>query len=198
MATNYQEDKNIVDRLIANDPMAIEEFFFGRCRAALTYIGQYFCYAKESAESLIGEFYVYLSDNDWHKLRIFKYSCSLNAYITVIATRYFQNKRDERIMFYGNEPMPVVENSIETHDSFTQKDVEQLIAYMKPLDRFLVERILIDGEKPCDIFDEAKQYLDIDHLMSMNEKQYAGYIYTRYSRAKRHLRQQLISLGYGA
>lgn len=193
-----EEDKYIVDRLIANDHVAIEEFFFGRCRAALTYIGQYFCDAKELPESLIGEFYVYLSDNNWHKLRIFKYSCSLNAYITVIATRYFQNKRDKRMIFYGSEPMPMVENSVEVHDSFTQKDVEQLISNMNPLDRFLVERILIDGEKPCDILDEAKPYLDANHLMSMNEKQYAGYIYTRYSRAKKRLQQQLISLGYGA
>ena len=74
MAANYQEDKFIVEGLIANDPVAIEEFFFGRCRAALTYIGQCFCDAKELPESLIGEFYVYLSDNDWHKLRIFKFS----------------------------------------------------------------------------------------------------------------------------
>ncbi len=47
MAANYQEDKDIVERLIANDPVAIEEFFFGRCRAALTYIGQYCCYVME-------------------------------------------------------------------------------------------------------------------------------------------------------
>ena len=60
MTTNYQEDKDMVERLIANDPVAIEEFFFVRCRAALNYIGQYFCDAKESAESLIGDFYVYL------------------------------------------------------------------------------------------------------------------------------------------
>ncbi len=195
---SVEEDKYIVRKLIANDAEAVEDFFFNRCRAALTYIGQYFCQSKESAESLIGEFYEYLADNDWHKLRIFRYSCSLNAYVTVIATRYFQNKRDKRMTFYGNEPMPVFENSVEAHDSFTQKDVEQLISNMKPLDRFLVERILIDGEKPCDVLEDAKPLLDADHLDSMNEKQYAGYIYTRYSRARKRLQQQLISLGYGA
>ncbi len=193
-----EEDRYIVDRLIANDAEAIEEFFFNRCRAALTYIGQYFCQSKESAESLIGEFYEYLADNDWHKLRIFKFSCSLNAYVTVIATRYFQNKRDNRVNYYGNEPLPVVENSVEAHDTFTQRDVERLVENMKPLDRFLVERILIDGEKPCDVLVDAKPLLDADLLDSMNEKQYAGYIYTRYSRARKRLQQQLISLGYGA
>lgn len=194
----HEEDKYIVERLIANDAEAIEDFFFYRCRAALTYIGQYFCQSKESAESLIGEFYEYLADNDWHKLRIFKFSCSLNAYVTVIATRYFQNKRDNRMSYYGNEPLPIKDNSVDAQDSFTQSDVERLVENMKPLDRFLVERILIDGEKPGDVLEDAKPLLDAEHLDSMNEKQYAGYIYTRYSRAKRRLQQQLILLGYGA
>lgn len=195
---SIEEDKHIVEELISNDASAIEDFFFNRCRAMLTYIGQYFCQSKESAESLIGEFYEYLAENDWHKLRIFKYSCSLNAYVTVIATRYFQNKRDNRVSYYGNEPLPIIENSIEAQDSFTQNDVERLIENMKPLDRFLVERILIDGEKPGDVLEDAKPLLDADHLNSMNYKQYAGYIYTRYSRAKRRLQEQLILLGYGA
>lgn len=195
---SIEEDRHIIEDLTSNDVNAIEDFFFNRCRAMLTYIGQCFCQSKESAESLIGEFYEYLADNDWHKLRIFKFSCSLNAYVTVIATRYFQNKRDNRVSYYGNEPLPVVENAIEAHDTFTKRDVERLVENMKPLDRFLVERILIDGEKPCDVLEDARPLLDADHLDSMNEKQYAGYIYTRYSRARKRLQQQLISLGYGA
>jgi len=195
---SQEDDKYVVDALIANDPILIEEFFFVRCRAALAYIGQYFCGSKESPESLIGEFYEYLSAKDWHKLRIFKYSCSLNAYISVIATRYFQNKRDTRLCLYGNDSLPVKENSIEAHDCFTQEDVYRLVYNMKPLDRFLIERILIDGEKPSDIMDEVRPLMDEDHINSMNEKQISGYIYTRYSRAKQKLQKQLISLGYGA
>lgn len=192
------DDKDVVEALIANNQIMIKEFFFVRCRAALSYIGQYFCGAKETPESLIGEFYEYLSDKDWHKLRIFKYSCSLNAYISVIATRYFQNKRDSRLCLYGNEPLPIKENSTEAVDSFTQEDIYRLVAIMKPLDRFLIERILIDGDKPSDIVDEAKLLMDEDHVNSMNEKQVSGYLYTRYARAKQKLQKQLISLGYGA
>lgn len=100
--------------------------------------------------------------------------------------------------YYGNEPLPIKDNSVDAQDSFTQSDVERLVENMKPLDRFLVERILIDGEKPGDVLEDAKPLLDAEHLDSMNEKQYAGYIYTRYSRAKKRLQQQLILLGYGA
>lgn len=195
---SVEEDKHIVRRLMAEDPAMIEEFFFVRCREALTYIGQYFCQSKEPAESLIGEFYEYLAHNDWRKLRIFQFSCSLNTYITVIATRYFQNKRDSRVRNLDDGPRPDEGGYVEAHDTFTQQDVERLVGNMKPLDRFLVGRILIDGEKPSDILDEAKPYLDADHLASMDKKQYAAYIYTRFSRAKKRLQQQLILLGYGA
>lgn len=190
-------DRNIVDEIIANNVEIIEEFFFNRCRGILTYIGQHLCRTKESAESLIGEFYEYLSDNDWHRLRIFKYSCSLDTYVTVIAIRYFQNKRDNRMSFYGKEPPLIKDNTVNTQDGFIQSDVEQLVGEMKPLDRFLVERILIDGNKTGNVLEDAKPLLDADHLDFMNAKQYAGYIYTRYSRAKKRLQQQLTLLGYG-
>lgn len=70
-------DKETVELLIADDPDAVREFFFVRCRPALTYIGQYFCSGKQSAEEMIGEFYEFLSADRWHKLRIFRFSCSL-------------------------------------------------------------------------------------------------------------------------
>ncbi len=194
----YEDDRYVVEALIANDPAMIEEFFFVRCRVALAYIGEYFCGTKEPPESLIGEFYEYLSDKDWHKLRIFKYTCSLNAYISVIATRYFQNKRDRKERSLEDMPLPPAGERVDPHDNFTREDVYHIMYTMKPLDRFLIERILIDGEKPSDILDEVTALMKEEHVNSMNRKQLSGYVYTRYSRARQKLQEQLISLGYGA
>ncbi len=80
-------DKQTVSRLIANDQHTIEDFFFVRCRGALSYIGNFYCGARQTPEELIGEFYEFLSKDDWHKLRIFKFTCSLNSYVTVWQTR---------------------------------------------------------------------------------------------------------------
>lgn len=193
-----EDDRYVVEALIANDPAMIEEFFFIRCRAALEYIGQYFCGSKESPESLVGEFYEYLADKDWHKLRIFKYSCSLNTYVSVVATRYFQNKRNMREVSLEVFPLPPDGESVDPADSFTHSDVQHIVYGMKPLDRFLIERILIDGEKPSDIMDEVRIYMKEELVDSMDRKQLSGYIYTRYSRARQKLQEQLISLGYGA
>ena len=193
-------DKQIIKELINGNPRAIKEFFFVRCKPMLIYIGQYFCQYKQTHEELIGEFYEFLSADNWHKLRIFKHSCSLNSYVTIIASRYFQNKRDKELLSLeenitlGNEQQ---EN--EEENSFFMEDLNNIIAKLPPFDRFLVYRILINGEKPADILEDAKELIAKDQLLSTEAKtdaKFAGYIYTRYNRVRKSLQKQMVALGY--
>lgn len=195
-------DKQIVEKLIANDPRTIRDFFFVRCRGALTYIGQYFCQDKQTPEELIGEFYEFLSADDWHKLRIFKYTCTLNSYVTIIASRYFQHKRNKE-MLPLDDNIALVKNLQENssvNGIFFMEDVNKVIMKMSPFDRFLVQRILIDGEKPGNILEEAVEFMKHDESISTNaqdKKQFAGYIYTRYNRVRKSLQTNLTAIGYG-
>lgn len=193
-------DQQIVNGLLNGDPSVVRDFFFVRCRAMLTYVGYYFCQSKQSPEELIGEFYEYLSANDWHKLKIFKYTCSLNSYVTIIATRYFQHKRDKEYLPL-EENIALVKNIQEKElDSFFMRDLMKVIGEMPAFDRFLVQRILLDGEKPGDILDEAKVLLAQDSSLSTEAKtdaQFAGYVYTRYNRVRNSLRKQMVAIGYG-
>lgn len=194
-------DQQIVNNLIMGDHRTIKEFFFVRCRAMLTYVGYYFCQSKQTPEELIGEFYEYLSADDWHKLRIFKYTCSLNSYVTIIASRYFQHKRDKKLLSL-DENFALVTNLHDNRnsDTFFMVDLGKIIARLQPFDRFLVQRILIDGEKPGDILDEAKVLMAKDESLSTDAKtdaQFAGYVYTRYNRIRKGLQKQMIAIGYG-
>lgn len=194
-------DKQIVDNLIIGDHRTIKDFFFVRCKPMLIYIGQYFCRYKHTPEELIGEFYEFLSADDWHKLRIFKYTCSLNSYVTIIASRYFQHKRDEELLPL-DENIALVMNlqDDKSVDAFFMEDFNRIIGRLQPFDRFLVQRILIDGEKPGDILDEAKLLMANDECLSTEAKtdaQFAGYVYTRYNRVRRSLQKQMIAIGYG-
>ena len=194
-------DREIVDKLIANDEDTIKEFFFVRCRSALCYIGQYFCHGRQTPEELIGEFYEFLSADDWHRLRIFRFTCSLNSYITIIASRYFQNKRNEEMLPLDEDIVLAKGMRVEAAGDVLFMDyLRRLIERMQPLDRFLVQRILIEGEKPGDILEEAAEMVMNDEFvstMARNRQQFAGYIYTRYNRVRKSLQKEMMACGYG-
>ncbi len=194
-------DKETIERLYKYNARTINEFFFVRCKPMLIYIGQYFCRHKQTPEELIGEFYEFLSADDWHKLRIFKYTCSLNSYVTIIASRYFQHKRDKELLPL-DENIALVKNlqDDKNRDMFFMEDLNKIIRRLPPFDRFLVQRILIDGEKPGDILDEAKVLITKDESLSTDAKtdaQFAGYVYTRYNRVRKGLQKQMVAIGYG-
>lgn len=194
-------DQQVIEKLIVYDQRTIKDFFFVRCRPMLVYIGQYFCPNKQPPEELIGEFYEFLSADDWHKLRIFKYTCSLNSYITIIASRYFQHKRDKELLPL-DENIALVKDLQDDNngDVFFMEDLNKIIRRLQPFDRFLVQRILIDGEKPGDILDEAKVLMAKDESLITDAKtnaQFAGYVYTRYNRVRKGLQKQMVAIGYG-
>lgn len=194
-------DQQVVEKLIIGDHRIIKDFFFVRCKPMLTYIGQYFFPYKHSPEELIGEFYEFLSADDWHKLRIFKYTCSLNSYVTIIASRYFQHKRDKELLSL-DENIALVKNLQDDRnvDAFFMEDLNKIIKRLQPFDRFLVQHILINGEKPGDILDEAKVLIAKDESLSTDAKtdaQFAGYVYTRYNRVRKGLQKQMATIGYG-
>lgn len=194
-------DRETVERLLAGDKRVVHDFFFVRCRPALTYIGRYFCQYVESPEDLIGEFYEFLSADDWHKLRIFKYSCSLNSYVTIIASRYFQHKRDRGLLpLEDNMAGAVNVPDCGREDVFFMDALRKVVENMHPLDRFLLQRILIEGNKPGDIVEEAADVIRMDGTVrtdTADMKALAGYVYTRYNRARKSLRKSLEEAGYG-
>ncbi len=137
----------------------------------LNYIGQYFCQDKQSPEKLIREFYELLFADNWHKLRIFKFTCMLNSYVTIITSRYFQHKRDKEVLPL-DENIALVMNLQDDRngDLFFMEDLNKIIKRLQPFDRFLVQRILIDGEKPGDILEEAKIVLARDTSLNSDAK----------------------------
>lgn len=193
-------DKELLIKIFENDPSTINDFFFMRCRDTFTYIGQYFCDGM-SAEEIIGEAYEVLSSDDWHKLKIFKFSSSLVTYVSVIIARHFQHKRDRLkpmeddaiIGMGGNEDNEVSE-------VFLMDDIKKNLVKFNSLDRLLITRILLEGEKPRDIIDEVKPLIrEIEgeaFVKCHSKEQLSGYVYTRYSRAKSKFKERMKTYGY--
>lgn len=193
-------DKQIAARLITNDSSTIHDFFFVRMRDAFAYIGQYFSPEPISAEEVIGEAYEVLSADDWHKLRIFKGTCSLTTYVTVIVARHFQHKRNRLLGVDDNALARLGGSAPDSDYNFLMEDVQEILSGFKPIDRLILQRVMIDGEKPGDILDEVRALALADEdskIREHNDEKLAGYVYLRYHRAKIKFRQQMEVYGYG-
>ena len=193
-------DIDIITGCFYGDSTVIHDFFFVLMRDAFAYIGQYFSPEPISAEEVIGEAYEVLSADDWHKLRIFKGTCSLTTYVTVIVARHFQHKRN-RLLGMDDNALARLSGSTSTSEyGFVMADVERLLSSFKPVDRLILQRVMIEGEKPGDILEEVRALVLADEdskIREHNDEKLAGYVYLRYHRAKIKFRQQMEVYGYG-
>ena len=90
-------DKDIIEQLLLNNEQVIEYLFYEKCKAMFSHIiKEIFSYQVDKNE-LISELYLYLRDNDWYKLRQFDYRSKLTTWLSVVAIRFFQKRRDELI-----------------------------------------------------------------------------------------------------
>lgn len=90
---NRLSDRQLVDLLLANDEDAVEYVFFHRCDGMLEHIVNSFNPSQGKKEELITEFYLYLRDNDWKRLRQFGFRSALDTWLAIVAARYFSAKK---------------------------------------------------------------------------------------------------------
>ena len=77
-------DRELVGLLLANDQEAVEYVFFHRCNGMFAHIIHSVFQSQGKKEELITEFYLYLCENEWNRLRKFEFkSLCLKEYKTM-------------------------------------------------------------------------------------------------------------------
>ena len=128
-------DRQLVEMLLANDQEAVEYVFFYRCSGMFAHIVHSVFQSQGKKEELISEFYLYLSENEWSRLRQFEFKSALNTWLTVIAVRYFRKKRVSQTKLVAVEPQLIVETQKnETDDYDVFHEMSRLELY-KAIDR---------------------------------------------------------------
>ena len=144
-----QSDTQIIDALIAKDEKMTHEFFFVWCRPLLySIIRRVFRYEVDYNE-LVNELYIYLLENDGHRLKTFQGRSSIYQWLKCVATRFFLEKRDGGTVIgdTSSEPLyPIDEPFFEPLEKETIKqDIRRLLELMhNPRNRTVLERIMID------------------------------------------------------
>ncbi|MBP1673652.1 MAG: polymerase sigma factor, sigma-70 family [Bacteroidetes bacterium] len=88
-------DEQLIQCIIQNDEYAIEYFFYNKCHKMFSRIIWQVFSSKVEMDELIDEFYIYLQENNWSKLRGFVGDSALMTWLTVVAVRFFVKNKQQ-------------------------------------------------------------------------------------------------------
>ena len=128
-------DHELVRLLLADNQEAVEYVFFHRCNGMFAHIVHSVFQSQGRKEELITEFYLYLSENGWNRLRQFEFKSGLNTWLTVVAVRYFKKKRVSQTKTVLVEPQLIVETQKNVADDFDIMQEMSRMELYKAIDR---------------------------------------------------------------
>lgn len=98
-AMNYKDcdDRQLVAAIVSNDVEAIKYFFNEKCSVLFAYIMANVFDNNVPKDDLPQELFLYLAQNNWYKVRQFDFRSKLMTWVSVVAVRFFQKKREALI-----------------------------------------------------------------------------------------------------
>lgn len=167
-------DEQLVSRVISGDQDAIVFMFYEKFAS----IFQYHIYKifpnKMDVQELVDEFFLYLYEDDWRRLRTYNGSTKLSTWISVVSLRFFRNYKLAKLDFNG---AITISDKWESYcgDWIDSKDVgigmdlqEAIDSIENDRDRDIAKLIILKDIAPEDI---AKQFgLTIDHVYTIKNR----------------------------
>lgn len=154
-------DKEWVEHLLAFpcEEDAHRYFFNVKCNSFLKYISQTL-FGGSSVDYILGEFYEFLSNNDWAVLRMYKQrnDASLSSYLSRCTINHFMARKrgEDKKHFLLMDSFDIVAEL----DRFTSDEevenppVWQAYSHLSLRDRTVLRLLVIEGKHSIDVADE--------------------------------------------
>lgn len=145
----HPSDHQIIEALLSRDEQITHDFFFVWCRPLIySLINKVFNYEVDYDE-LVNELYIFLMEDDGRRLRSFQGRSSIYQWLKCVATRFFIEKRDQRIVIedVSSEPPYPMDEATDEHDNqgYAREDLNRLLALMQNTrHRHVLQRLLLD------------------------------------------------------
>ncbi|MBO7270536.1 MAG: sigma-70 family RNA polymerase sigma factor [Bacteroidales bacterium] len=168
-------DQQIKAAVVERDEKVTRQFFFKDCRPLFASIIRHVFSYKVDYDEFVNEFYLYLMENEAHRLRQFQGRSSIYQWMKVVAIRYFVAKRDSMIDMEPREPL-----SNEPEASYDKSgaisaaiDVRRLLGMM-PNKRhvYVLQRLLLDDAEPKEVAEELQ--VTVDNLYNIKKRAMAA------------------------
>jgi hypothetical protein len=163
-------DKEWIEGLISKpvNEKLNEYFFKVKCAGLLRYITMA-TLNNENYNEILGEFYEFLSKDDWHVLRQFKgkNGATFYSYIARCSVNYFLGEHKKRLLFakrFDCIDSPEVINSLgELSDNefcYEEGSVMEAFHYLGKRDRHILRLLVINGKSTLEVAEKIWPYVN--------------------------------------
>ena len=168
-------DKELVDAVCSNDQRAIVHMFYKKYISTFQYhVYKLFPY-KEDVRDLVDEFFLYLYENDWRRLKTFDSSkASLATWMSVTSFRFFKNYKHSKIDSNGlisisDKWETFVGDWVQSNDTGLMMDINQAIdSITNDRDREIARLLFIEDKEFQVIADRFE--LSVDYVYTVKNR----------------------------
>ncbi len=140
-------------------------FFKVKCATFLNYIA--LNVYNDCMESILGEFYEFISSNDWHVLRNYqkKNNASLSTYLSRCSLYHFMKKKKynkEAAEFFSLDSEEIMKQleHLTDEESAPNQHVWKAYSRLKERDRKVLRCLILEEKKSIDVADEIWPYVN--------------------------------------
>ena len=171
MNIDQYTDEQIVDKILAHDQSVIEYFFLKKCSPVFMYILHSVFDGKINVEELVNELLLYLSENNWHKLRQFDFRSRLTTWVRVVAVRFFVKKRNELIERGGYSALDTMKEQGFTPHAFMDRrmDLQKALNAM-PNERYRKVIVALDLKEMMPEQLAKEMGITVDNLYNVHRR----------------------------
>jgi len=177
----HYTDQQIFDGLVQNNEAVIRYVFYRKYRPLLQYNAYKTAGNKDvDLDDLIQELYLFISKNDWEKLRKYSPEYPFEKWFSVVSYRFFKDFTASMIDSHRNLP---IDNIEERMVMFQQTQVEKMMATdiknaigcVRPTrNAQILKALIIDEEDPAEV---AKRFeVTVDNLYNIKRRALAKLI----------------------
>ena len=155
-------DEEWVEKLLVEPPIqAIHHYFFKvKCNPFLQYVATTILKTGD-AESIMGEFYEFISNNNWYVLRNYRKvnSSSLSTYLSLCTVRYFLKvkSKEDNLMTVSLEKCDAESASFIAEESKAEvySSLWKAFNRLNEHDRLILYRLVVEGRSTISVAHEV-------------------------------------------
>lgn len=178
---SYKDDAQMVTEVIAGNQGAIRYMFYDQYKEMLRHNAQKAAGTKQvSLDDLTQELFLYLSADDWRRLRTYTPPLPFASWFTVVSYRFFKDFTHSMIENTSIVPIDTIEEGREGGATFgvlntLLMDVKKALEHFRPpRDKQILEALLLREEDPQQVADTHQ--VTIDNLYNIKRRALARLI----------------------